>query len=535
MTTAALAPSIEYLENGVGLAFAVPFRFLTAAHLQAKRIAADGTVTTLTLGVHYSVVGGSTDAGGTLTLFASTAGARLKIRRVTSRAQATDYGTTDTFPAETHEAALDRLSLVDQEIDVDVADIRARGVFAPEGQIGWTVPISATARAGMIVGFAAADGAAALLDGAAFRGPPGTASASSQLNIDALATSTFATWQFHRARMARLSMTAPVQVNNFNVSVQVAEAFSPAGKCTSWYFGPNVQVGGGRENATYSATYLFIEENFQETGRPTATEIHAGHNGLDGTHQRPISMYCPVAGAIAGQFTYVQHGEFSHLDWITSALRWHSTELAAGVGQQIYEASEQFVYKRLGGAFVQFHNGGQAPLPYIVAATGRTKLSEGVSETDSDLFVGRYVRVGIADYYPEVTVGGGGSDIPTINLNANNGAGVSALYARLLVSRNQTAGEQFRIETTDTAINLGTAATTWGKAEAVGLRSTASLIPATNTVATLPTPTGALVGALRFASNARNAGEGAAAGTGATVECTGSIWKIPGIAGAVAA
>gem|GEM_PF-3209690 len=53
------------------------------------------------------------------------------------------------------------------------------------------------------------------------------------------------------------------------------------------------------------------------------------------------------------------------------------------------------------------------------------------------------------------------------------------------------------------------------------------------TVATLPT--GQPAGAQAFATNARNAGEGAGVGTGSSVVFDGTNWKIPGIAGAVAA
>lgn len=144
MTVAALSPSASYLENGVTLAFAAPFRFLNPTHLEVKRIAADGTVTVLTYGVDYTVTGGSTDAGGTVTLIASTSGATLKIRRVTPRAQQTDYVTNDTFPAESHEAALDRQMLIDQEQDVKIDDTAKRALMWPEGEQAAPLPSKAS-------------------------------------------------------------------------------------------------------------------------------------------------------------------------------------------------------------------------------------------------------------------------------------------------------------------------------------------------------------------------------------------------------
>jgi hypothetical protein len=135
MTAAALTPSKEYIENGVTLAYAVPFRFKAPTHIKAQRIAADGTVTELVYGSNYSVVGGETDAGGTLTVtVAGVAGTRLRIRRVTPRAQDMDYTTGDTFPAESHEGAIDRAMLIDQEQDQKIDDTATRALLVPDGQ-----------------------------------------------------------------------------------------------------------------------------------------------------------------------------------------------------------------------------------------------------------------------------------------------------------------------------------------------------------------------------------------------------------------
>lgn len=61
-------------------------------------------------------------------------------------------------------------------------------------------------------------------------------------------------------------------------------------------------------------------------------------------------------------------------------------------------------------------------------------------------------------------------------------------------------------------------------------------IPAANyTVAGLPDPAIVPVGAVAFATDARNAGEGVGTGTGSLVANDGTIWKIPGVATAVAA
>jgi hypothetical protein len=142
MTVGALSSKIDYLENGVTLAYAAPFRFLSGA-LQATRVLADGTVVPLVEGVDFTVSGGETDAGGTLTLLSTIAGSRLRIRRKTARAQSTAYSVSDRFPAESHENALDRSMMVDQEQDDKIGDLNERSLVVPDGEIAQPLPAKA--------------------------------------------------------------------------------------------------------------------------------------------------------------------------------------------------------------------------------------------------------------------------------------------------------------------------------------------------------------------------------------------------------
>lgn len=152
MTAAALAPSIEYLENGVTLAFAVPFRFLSASHLSVSRVLASGAVVVLAQGTDWSATGGSTDAGGTLTLVATVAGSRLRIRRATPRAQQADWETGDRFPAQSIEDAHDKAMLIAQELAVAQSDLSGRALLVPDGETAAALPALA-ARAGRILSF----------------------------------------------------------------------------------------------------------------------------------------------------------------------------------------------------------------------------------------------------------------------------------------------------------------------------------------------------------------------------------------------
>lgn len=156
MTVAAATPSIAYTENGVTLNFAAPFRYLAADQLSVRRVVA-GVESVLAYGAAWTATAGPTDAGGTVTLLATVAGATLKIRRVTPREQQVDYVTDDSFPAETHELALDRAMLVDQEQDVEITALAARALLAPAGETIGLLPAKAL-RLGMGLAFDAVTG-----------------------------------------------------------------------------------------------------------------------------------------------------------------------------------------------------------------------------------------------------------------------------------------------------------------------------------------------------------------------------------------
>lgn len=153
MTVAALPSIVTYAENGVTTSFAAPFRFKSAGDLVVSRIAG-GVETVLLLGADYTVTGGDTDAGGTVTRMAATNGATLQIARQTARVQPMQYSTGGTFPAKSHEEALDRQMLISQEQGDQLADVNARALTAPVGEVLGNLP-NATTRLGKFIGFGA--------------------------------------------------------------------------------------------------------------------------------------------------------------------------------------------------------------------------------------------------------------------------------------------------------------------------------------------------------------------------------------------
>ena len=149
MTVAVQTPSISYAGDGITTTFPVPFRYDAPTDLKAIRRALDGTEVQLAYGTNFTATPGPTNAGGTLTVTVPPSnGTVLVIERNTARSQTADYIETGAFPAESHERALDKAMLVNQEQDVLIS----RALKAPAGEVGPVLP-SAANRAGRMFAF----------------------------------------------------------------------------------------------------------------------------------------------------------------------------------------------------------------------------------------------------------------------------------------------------------------------------------------------------------------------------------------------
>lgn len=140
MTVSTTTSRIVYAGNGVTTIFAFPYRFLVNGDLELTLFAADGTSETLVLTTDYTVTGADSDAGGSVTMVVAPAvGETLVIRRVVDLTQETDYISGDAFPAESHERALDKLTMsaqqlqeqVDRSLTVPLDDVTFSGQLPP--------------------------------------------------------------------------------------------------------------------------------------------------------------------------------------------------------------------------------------------------------------------------------------------------------------------------------------------------------------------------------------------------------------------
>lgn len=149
MTIATTTSSVAYTGNGTTTAFAVPFAFFAAGDLEViERVVATGVETTKALTTDYTVSGGNGSTGTVNAFFAPASSVTWTIRRVTAAVQTLDLVSNNPFPSASLELALDRATVVSQELQRDLG----RGVLVPKSESGVTLP-SSTARAGLFLAF----------------------------------------------------------------------------------------------------------------------------------------------------------------------------------------------------------------------------------------------------------------------------------------------------------------------------------------------------------------------------------------------
>lgn len=106
MTIPAADTEVAYAGDGVTLSFPIPFVFDTSADITVISTAADGTPTQLTTG--FSITGGGGATGTCTFLVAPAALTTITLLDDPELTQTADYISNDAFPADAHEAALDR-------------------------------------------------------------------------------------------------------------------------------------------------------------------------------------------------------------------------------------------------------------------------------------------------------------------------------------------------------------------------------------------------------------------------------------------
>jgi len=129
MTLSTTASRIAYAGDGTTVAFATDFPFIDPGDLAVLVCQADGIEAVQAVGTDYTVAGGDGAAGTVTMTVAPQVGETLVIRRAVPATQEVDYTVGEKFPAETHERALDKLTMIAQQL----ATAQARSVAAGDG------------------------------------------------------------------------------------------------------------------------------------------------------------------------------------------------------------------------------------------------------------------------------------------------------------------------------------------------------------------------------------------------------------------
>jgi hypothetical protein len=143
--------STLYTGNGATVDFSTRFVFAANSEVLVYKVTiADGTETLQTISTHYTLTGAGTGAAGTVTfLSAPTSAYYVKIVRSTALTQTTDYVEGTKFPAASHEAALDKLTRITQELNTNTD----RSLKLPVSSVNYpaTFPDWSAATGGYIV------------------------------------------------------------------------------------------------------------------------------------------------------------------------------------------------------------------------------------------------------------------------------------------------------------------------------------------------------------------------------------------------
>lgn len=117
MTVNTATATASYTGNGTTAIFSVPFYFLLDTDLKVSRKTAAGATSVLTLNSNYTLSGAGNANGGSITLIpALPAGDQIFIQRNVDAVQQTAYPSNSTFPSASHEKALDRLTMLIQQL-----------------------------------------------------------------------------------------------------------------------------------------------------------------------------------------------------------------------------------------------------------------------------------------------------------------------------------------------------------------------------------------------------------------------------------
>lgn len=135
MTVSSETKRAQYDGNDATVEFSIPFYFFADSDID---VYLDDTLKTLT--THYTVADEGEPSGGTLTMLTAPAtGETLTIIRDVALTQGVDYVENSSFPADSHETALDRLTMISQQLQEEVNRALVVNPSDPDG-LNYEIP-----------------------------------------------------------------------------------------------------------------------------------------------------------------------------------------------------------------------------------------------------------------------------------------------------------------------------------------------------------------------------------------------------------
>ena len=151
MTVSSTTVKNSFSGDGSTTQFTYTFPINTTAELKVIERSSLGAETVKTLNSDYTVVDNGS-SGGTVTFTSAPAsGTSIVLLRDTNLTQDTDYVANDPFPAESHETALDKLTLQQQEIQEEID--RSLKLSRTNTMTSTEFTIDASSRANKVLGF----------------------------------------------------------------------------------------------------------------------------------------------------------------------------------------------------------------------------------------------------------------------------------------------------------------------------------------------------------------------------------------------
>ncbi len=311
-----------YAGAGTTGPFTVSFRFLDATHLQVIRT--DGTGEhVLTLTTDYTVAGVGNPTGSVTLVTALPVGQTLTIIRKVPKTQEADYVQNSDFPAESHEDALDKLTMISQE----TGEVVTRAITLPTSDSSLLIkelPIAAL-RANKAVVFRP-DGSVGVSaddynDQAANAAASAAAAAASAVSASSSANSAAAIYDSFDDRWLGPKASDPTLDNDGNALLEGAAYWSTPGK--------TIKVWSAVSNLWYTITAFLqagvgaISRTWQDKARDTINVMDFGAIGDANSH--PLSTrYASLAAAQV---------DYPHATALTDEIDWAAWQAAVNHAQ----------------------------------------------------------------------------------------------------------------------------------------------------------------------------------------------------------